>query len=66
MDTTQPTRWVWSRYAPNAVEHIAGTDYQPICGARLHPERLVLRDRPSGLAPTCTRCAKRTQAGSAA
>jgi hypothetical protein len=56
---SEPTRWVWSRFAPNAVEHIAGPDDQPLCGASLHPERLVLRDRPSGLAPVCTRCQRK-------
>ena len=53
------SKWVWSRYAHNAVEHIAGPDYQPICGARLHPERLIIRDRPSGLANRCSRCLRR-------
>lgn len=55
----QQQRWVWSRYAHNALEHLAGPDYQPVCGASLHPERMVIRDRPSGLAKACPRCEKR-------
>lgn len=58
------TRWVWSRWTAHPVEHIThdALTLQPVCGARLVPNRMNFAAEPTGLAPECERCKRREEA----
>lgn len=54
--------YIWSRWTANPVEHISdGVEWppQPICGAKLSPERMYGADKPSGHVPVCSRCQRK-------
>lgn len=59
--------WVWSGWTAHPVEHITHDRefMQPVCGARLSLERLRYAERPTGLAPECSRCKRKEEAGNA-